>query len=247
MRTLMITITAMGTTTATGTTRPMSDAAIALKLQSWFSPAFPIGAFSYSHGLEAAIEAGDVTNRESMEAWLETLLTAGSAKVDAQFFAGAHRAAPDAAAAASLAQEAAAWVPTAELLLEAEHQGDAFLATVRAAWPAPALDAFADALTARPHIAVAAGFAAGAHQTPLNLALPLFLQAFVANVISAGVRLIPLGQTDGQKATAALENNVSQTAVAALQAEADALWTTTPAHDIYSMLHETQYARIFRS
>ena len=65
---------------------------------------------------------------------LETLLTAGSARVDAQFFAAAHRAAPDAAAAASLAQEAAAWVPTAELLLEAEHQGDAFLATVRR-WP----------------------------------------------------------------------------------------------------------------
>lgn len=241
----MATITA--TTTTTITVMTTTDAAAALKLQSWFSPAFPIGAFSYSHGLEPAIEAGTVHDLATLTGWTETLLAHGSARIDARFFASGWRAAPDAAAAADLATEASAWLPTAELALEAEHQGDAFLSTVAAAWPDPALDALREALTGRPPLAVAAGFAAGVHGAPLQTALPLFLQAFVANVISAGVRLIPLGQTDGQRATAALEATVTASSVAALDAGSDDLWTATPAHDVYSMRHETQYARIFRS
>lgn len=226
----------------------MTDVAAALKLQSWLSPAFPIGAFSYSHGLEPAIEAGVVRDRASMTAWIEALLTHGSGRIDAHFFAAAWRAAPDAAAAAALADEARAWTPTAELAMEAELQGDAFLKTVVAAWPDPALDALAAAALGRPPLAVAAGFAAGAHGAPLDLAVPLYLQAFVANLISAGVRLIPLGQTDGQKATAALEPAVASAAAAALAPDAaNDLWTATPAHEIASMAHETQYARIFRS
>lgn len=232
----------------TTTITTMTETQTALRLQSWFSPAFPIGAFSYSHGLEPAIEGGIVRDRASLVAWLETLLADGSARIDARFFAAGWRAAPDATAAAALAPEAAAWIPTAELLLESEHQGDAFLSTVRSGWPAPPLDAFAEALDGRPTLGLAAGFAAGVHGAPLGLALPLYLQAFVANVVSAGVRLVPLGQTDGQKAVAALEAAVSRAAAAAIADEAmDGLWTATPAHDIHSMRHETQYARIFRS
>ncbi len=229
------------------TTTAMTDGLTALRLQSWFSPAFPIGAFSYSHGLEPAIEAGVVTDRATMTAWIEGLLAFGSARIDARFFAAAWRAAPDAAAAADLAEEASAWIPTAELALEAEHQGDAFLRTVAAAWPAPALKEFQDALQARPPLPVAAGFAAGVHKASLEDALPLYLQAFAANIVSAGVRLIPLGQTDGQLATAALEPAVASAAADAIASGLDDLWTATPAHEIAAMRHETQYARIFRS
>ena len=236
-------------TTATGITATvMIDANIALRLQSWFSPAFPIGAFSYSHGLEPAIEAGVVKDRESLIQWVGTLLTLGSGRIDARFFRASWRSAPDVGQAAALAAEAAAWVPTAELLHEAERQGDAFLATVEAAWPHPATQAFRAALPDRPVLSVAAGFVAGAHGAPLDLALPLYLQAFAANVISAGVRLVPLGQTDGQRATAALERTVAQAAHDAIAGDdLDDLWTATPGHDIHSMRHETQYARIFRS
>jgi len=235
--------------TATAIITIMIDVQTALKLQSWFSPAFPVGAFSYSHGLEPAIDAGVVKDRETLIAWLETLLASGSGRIDARFFAAGWRTAPDADAAAALSAEAAAWVPTAELLLEAERQGEAFLRTVNAGWPHPALDALESALTGRPIFSVAAGLAAAAHGAPLDLALPLFLQAFAANVVSAGVRLIPLGQTDGQIATARLESAVAAAASAALADDGglDDLWTATPAHDIYSMRHETQYARIFRS
>lgn len=225
----------------------MTDGLTALRLQSWFSPAFPIGAFSYSHGLEPAIEAGVVSDRARLTAWISGLLAFGSARIDARFFAAAWRAAPDAAAAAGLAEEASAWIPTAELALEAEHQGDAFLRTAAAAWPAPALAALQDAMTVRPPLPVVAGFVAGVHGAALEVALPLYLQAFAANIISAGVRLIPLGQTDGQLATAALEPAVAAAAAAAIAGGPDDLWTATPAHEIAAMLHETQYARIFRS
>lgn len=224
------------------------DVQSALKLQSWLSPAFPIGAFSYSHGLEPAIDTGVVADRAQLTAWVQTLLSKGSGRIDAWFFAAACRAAPDAAAAAALGAEALAWSATSELAMEAELQGDAFLKTVEAAWPDPALGAFRSAVGRRPPLSVAAGFTAGVHGAPLALALPLYLQAFAANLISAGVRLIPLGQTDGQLATAALEIEIAQAAEAALEATAlEDLWTATPAHEISSMRHETQYARIFRS
>ena len=235
------------TTMTTPTAIPMTEVATILRLQSWFSPAFPIGAFSYSHGLETAIEAGAVHDRATLAAWVEHLLTAGSGRTDGAFFAAAWRAMPDVGAVAALADEAAAWIPTAELMTEARHQGDAFLSTARAACPDARLDALAAALSARPVISVAAGAVAAAHGAPLDLALPLFLQAFAANVISAGVRLVPLGQTDGQRAIAGLEPVVAEAARIAAATTPDALWTATPAHEIYSMRHETQYTRIFRS
>ena len=226
----------------------MTDVAAALKLQSWLSPAFPIGAFSYSHGLEPAIDAGVVHDRPSLVRWIETLLTSGSGRIDARHFVSAWRAAPDPLAAAAIAEEASAWLPTAELAQEAELQGDAFLKTVESAWPHPAIAPFQAALSNRPPLSVAAGYVSGVHGIALDLALPLYLQAFAANVISAGVRLVPLGQTDGQRATADLETAVLAAAASARQDRGEAdYWTTTPAHDISSMRHETQYARIFRS
>ncbi len=124
------------------TTIGMTDVATALRLQSWFSPAFPIGGFSYSHGLEPAIDRGVVKDRAGLVAWLETLLRQGSARIDARFFAAAWRKSSDVDAATELAAEASAWLPTAELAQEAELQGDAFLSTVAAAWPHPAINAF---------------------------------------------------------------------------------------------------------
>ena len=234
------------TITHTAIPTVMTDVAAALKLQSWLSPAFPIGAFSYSHGLEPLIDQGRVTDRAGLVAWLETVLKQGSARVDARHFVASHRAAPDADAAVALNAEARAWLPTAELAQESELQGGAFLNTVLAAWPTDAIEAFAAGLDDRPTLPVAAGFVAGAHNVSLELAAALFLQAFAANVISAGVRLIPLGQTDGQLATAALEPVIAKAAAEAI-ATPDDLWTATPAHETASMSHETQYARIFRS
>ena len=98
-----------------------------LRLQAWFSPAFPVGGFAYSHGLEAAVEAGTVHDRQSLADWTEWLVLHGAGQLDGVFFAAAHRAAPDAVAAAALADEVRAWTGTAEFALESERQGEAFL------------------------------------------------------------------------------------------------------------------------
>jgi urease accessory protein len=223
----------------------MIDAQTLLKLQTWFSPAFPIGAFSYSHGLEAAIEAGDVFDRSTLTKWLQDLLLIGSGRTEAAFFKSAHGLANYPVLAAALASEAAAWSPTAELTLESDMQGEAFLKTISSVWPKAEIINFQNELKIRPPLPVAAGFVAGVHSAPLEVALSLYLQAFIANIVSAGVRLVPLGQTDGQHTIASLERSIAD-AVEGVD-DIESLWTATPMLDVHSMKHETQYTRIFRS
>jgi urease accessory protein len=223
----------------------MIDAQTLLKLQTWFSPAFPIGAFSYSHGLEAAIEAGDVFDRSTLTKWLQDLLLIGSGRTEAAFFKSAHGLANYPVLAAALASEAAAWSPTAELTLESDMQGEAFLKTIASVWPKAEIINFQNKLKIRPPLPVAAGFVAGVHSAPLEVALSLYLQAFIANIVSAGVRLVPLGQTDGQHTIASLERSIAD-AVEGVD-DIESLWTATPMLDVHSMKHETQYTRIFRS
>ena len=207
-----------------------------LKLQTWLSPAFPVGAFSYSHGLEWAVEAALVTDRASLVGWIEALLTHGTGRVDAMLFAAAWRA--DGAALHQLAELAAAFRGTRELALETAQQGEAFARSVGVGWGA------APPAAAYP---VAVGGAARAHGVSLETALPLFVQAFAANLVSAGVRLVPLGQSDGLRALAALEDAVRAAAQDALTAPLDDLGAASPMLDWCSMKHETQYTRLFRS
>jgi urease accessory protein len=150
----------------------------------------------------------------------------------------------------AVAELAAAMRPTAELALEASQQGVAFLVAVRKAWPHPLLDRLAANLRAAgivPMLPVAAGMACAAHGITLGNTLPLFLHAGVANLINAAVRLVPLGQTDGQMALAALESAIAETAAEALGASLSDIGSAAFMIDIASMRHETQYTRLFRS
>jgi urease accessory protein len=163
--------------------------------------------------------------------------------------AHAHRAAADCdnAAMRAVAELAAAFVPSKERHLETMGQGRAFLETTRAAWPAPALDrlyALAQDAIALP---VAVGVACAGHGVPLVPALHAYLHGFAANLVSAGVRLVPLGQTDGQRVLAALEEVVAATAQRALLTALDDLGGAALRADLASMRHETQYTRLFRS
>ena len=165
----------------------MSDLAAIQTLAAWLSPAYPVGAFAYSHGLETAVSDGIIRDRSSFCAWLEDLLTHGAGRTDAILLAHAFRAPED----EGLADLAAALQPSAERLLEAEKQGAAFAETTAAAWSGQG--------TAAPY-PVAIGHAAAARDLPLDQTIALYLQAFASNLISAGIRLIPIGQTDGQPA-----------------------------------------------
>ncbi len=233
-RTTIITATAMTTTT--------TDAAL-YRLMTWLSPAYPIGAYSYSHGIEYAVEAGLVRDRGTLVEWIAHAVGHGAGLSDAALLAAAWRG-DDRDAVGPLAN---AWRGGGEMALEARAQGAAFLAATRAAWPHPALDELALRHRGEAMLPVAVGVAASAYGVPLDATLTAYLHAFAGNLVSAGVRLIPLGQTEGQRAIAALEPAIAEAARAARDTPLDEIGTASPMIDWCSMRHETQYTRLFRS
>jgi urease accessory protein len=223
-----------------------------LRLQSWLSPAFPTGAYSYSHGLEWAVEAGYVSDRPSLVDWLEADLCHGSGRNEAIFFSEAWRCTveDDRAQLFEIAELAAAYRGTSEFALESSQQAAACLATLRQVWSDPILDWLSDILHQRevqPALAVVLGIRSAAQGLPECLAGPAFLQSYIANLVTAGVRLIPLGQTDGQRAIAELEEAVLAAGARARAATIDDLGSAGFMVDLASMAHETQYTRLFRS
>lgn len=228
----------------------MTEGAALYRLLSWLSPAYPIGAFSYSHGLEYAIEERLVRDRDSLTAWIAGVLANGAGRVDGALFAAAWRAVDtdDEGALDAVAELAAAWRGTSEMALESRQQGSSFATITRTAWP----DARLDALLARHDgeiaLPVAVAVAAAWHGIALSAALTGYLHAFAANLVSAAVRAIPLGQTDGQCALAGLEADVAAACARAIaQHPLDEVGSATPLVDWCSMRHETQYTRLFRS
>jgi urease accessory protein len=223
------------------------DSAGLYRLLAWLSPAYPIGAFSYSSGIEWAVEAGDITDAAALYSWLAVTIAEGGGFCDAVFFVHAYRAAAERneAALRSVADLAVAFAPSKERHLETTAQGRAFLEVTRAAWPASALEI----LDAVPDVAlpVAVAVASAAHHVPLAIALEGYIQAMAANLVSAGIRLVPLGQTDGQCILAALEPVVLATAARALATPLEHVGGIAFRADLAAMHHETQYTRLFRS
>lgn len=256
------------------------------RLLTWSSPGYPTGAFSYSHGLEWAVETGDVADLQGLLDYITAVLERGGGWVDAVLFAHAWRAtrgagsmdahaAPDsldepvtpamlnslagsrpsatAAATAELdeiAELAAAFRGSSETALESRQQGASFLDVTRKAWPHPTLDAFAarQAETATPIAhCVAVAVTCAAHEVALSPALHSYLHAVAANLVSAGARLIPLGQTQAQIAIARLSPIITNIVARALATSLDDLGTAAPAIELCSLRHETQYTRLFRS
>ncbi|UPK07852.1 urease accessory protein UreF [Bradyrhizobium sp. 170] len=225
------------------------EAAALYRLMTWLSPSFPVGAFSYSSGIEWAVEAGDITDAASLRDWLAAMLGDGSGFCDAVFLAQVHRAASaqDDVALREIAELAAALVPSRERQLETSTQGRAFIEIARSAWACDGLDGMVAACGRSMVYPVAVGLVSAGHAVPLEPALHAFLHAVVSNWISAGARLVPLGQTDSQRILAGLEADVAATAKRALEASLDDLGSATFRADLASLRHETQYTRLFRS
>jgi urease accessory protein len=219
------------------------------RLMTWLSPAFPVGAFSYSSGIEWAVEAGDVGDAASLCSWLGSMLADGPGFCDGVFLACAHRAASsdDDAQLREIAELASAFVPSRERQLETSAQGRAFIDIARAAWNCASLDRLTSSCGGTIVYPVAVGLVSAAHAIPLASTIHAFLHAVTSNWISAGARLVPLGQTDSQRVLAQLEPTVAATARRALAASLDDLGSANFRADLASMRHETQYTRLFRS
>ncbi|WP_081536136.1 urease accessory protein UreF [Rhodovulum sp. P5] len=214
----------------------MTPDAQVLKLAQWLSPAYPVGAFTYSHGLEWAVEAGQLRDAAALQDWLADVLEHGSGRCDVIFLAAAYRADP--AALAGIDAEARAFQPSAERLLETTGQGAAFAQITAEVW--------GDDLPGFTY-PVALGRAARLQDVPLALTAKMYLHAFTSNLVSAGIRLIPIGQTDGQRVLTALTPLCESIAERAIGQGLDDLASSAFMADICSMKHETQYSRLFRS
>jgi urease accessory protein len=225
------------------------EAAALYRLMTWLSPAFPVGAFSYSSGIEWAVEAGDIADAASLKDWLASMLADGPGFCDGVFLAHAHRAASigDDIALREVAELAAAFVPSRERQLETSSQGRAFIDIARSAWNCDGLERMIAACEGSIVYPVAVGIVSSAHAIPLAPTMHALFHALTSNWISAGARLVPLGQTDSQRVLAALEPVVVATAGRALQASLDDLGSATFRADLAGLRHETQYTRLFRS
>ena len=210
------------------------DPTALLSLVQWLSPAFPTGAFAYSHGLEQAVAVGEVRSEADLADWLSDILAHGAGWNDAVLLACALRG----EAVAPLADLARALAGSAERLRETEEQGAAF-ARARAEMTGVA----AEALPLPLSVAVAARDLA----LPPEQVIALFLHSFAANLTSAGVRFIPLGQSAGQRVLAALHPLIVDLAARAVPATRADLAQSAFRAELQAAAHETLDVRIFKT
>jgi urease accessory protein len=220
----------------------MTEPAAVQRLLTWLSPAFPVGSFAWSQGLETAIADGRVKIAADLKDWIGGALAHGGLRTDAIILAHAHRATADAAQLQDLADLALALTAASERHMETSLTGEAFAIAARA-WPS---DIFARLPDPCPY-PVAVGAIAGAHAIGLTETLLAYLTAAAHAQVSVAVRLVPLGQTAGLQVMAALEPAIAALAETAATATLDDIGGIAYAADIAQMRHETIGIRVFRS
>lgn len=206
-------------------------------LNQWLSPSFPLGAFSYSHGLEWAVKNGDVLDAASLKQWIFANLTNGAGRNDAILTAHAYRA-DRTEKLLEIDQLAQAFAASKERLLESTNLGKAFAKTLSNIW-GDEIEAIS--------FPVVLGAAAKIHKLDLSMTMAVYLQSFAANLVACAQRLIPLGQTDGQRIIAELAPDIEKLAQTCLNNSLDDLGGCVFRADMASMQHENQRVRIFRS
>lgn len=206
-----------------------------LLLAQWLSPAFPIGSFAYSQGMESAMAAAELRDSATLARWIDPVLAHGSGRADAILIAHARQPGADIAHLDALAR---ALAPSAERLAETLDQGAAFGRMIAAA-------------TGQPQPPLPYPLAVGLATRPLKVAtqevLALWLHGLAAMLVSAATRFLPLGQTEGQRLLAALAPRIVTLAARFAAAPLDEIHSATPRADLAAMQHETLQPRIFRT
>ncbi len=213
-----------------------------LRLLAWLSPAFPTGGYAWSHGMEWAVDVNDVHDGPSLLSWVSGVLRFGAGRNDAILTRNAHSATDSPAFLSEIVEISRASAATRERYAETVGQGNAFRLAA-ASWNPGVLNAIEGDLP----YPVAVGALAGANGISGDDAVLGVLQAFAANLISAAVRLVPLGQSTGLAVLAALEPVITAVAEETRHATLDDLGGACFRSDIASLRHETQYTRLFRS
>lgn len=212
----------------------MTDSGL-LALTQWLSPAFPVGGFAYSHGLEYAISTGGVADAAALEVWLTDVIAQGAGRADAILLCAAMAADANWSALDALGR---ALAPSRERLAETLAQGDAFTQAT------DALNGTAYTATTLP---IAVGRAARGLDVPPAQVAALYLQSFASNLVAGAVRFVPLGQSDGQAVLAALHPLILEVGEHAAQASVEDIASAVPGGDLAAMAHETMDVRIFKT
>lgn len=202
-------------------------------LQAWFSPAFPTGAFSYSHGLEAAIQHGLVSDKDSLTRWISCLLTSGSGWNDGLFLKAAYEGISD------VNSLCLALCSSKERYQEIIELGKSFSRAVNGSYGAELAQGLA--------YPVAVGMAARRRNIDIKLTTQSYLQAFAASLISVGVRIIPIGQQAGQDCLVTLCRIIEQVNNKLDVAGLEQLGSASFMSEIMSMMHEKSNPRIYRT
>ena len=205
-----------------------------ITVMQWLSPAFPIGGFAYSHGLEWAINKGYVSNREELQKWISDLLEYGSLKNDAILIKLVLKGSDP----KEINEIAIALCPANERLSETQLQGGAFCKIMREVWSLEI-----DDLT----LPIALALAAKNESIDQNLVVPAYLHSFCSNLISVAMRLIPIGQTDGQKTLRELSPLISDSVRAVAKSDKDDLGSACFLSDVSAMQHEYLQPRVFKT
>ena len=200
----------------------------------WMSPAFPIGAFAYSHGLEWAIDKDHVSNGEKLQKWITDLLEYGSLRTDAIFISLILRGHD----VRKMNELSMALCPAGERLLETKLQGSAFAKVIEDVWQQDIGEL---------SLPIAVALAAKNQSIEQDLILPAYLHAFCSNLISAAIRLIPIGQTEGQRIMLELYTIISDLVQTASESEIDDLNSACFFSDVSAMEHEYLQPRIFKT
>jgi urease accessory protein len=232
----------MTTITITAMTTMDIDGRSLIRLMTWLSPAFPVGAFAYSSGLEQAVHDGLVRNAGELLAWLETLLASGTWWNDAVIAAEAWHAHDDPARLAHVTELTDALAGSAERHLEIMAQGEAFAAAA-GSWPHPVHEILGE----RTPYAVAVGALAAAQDVPRDKTIAAFLHALASQAVSAAIRLGVLGQRQAVGILAALEPVILEVSGRACGSTLDDLGNAAVIADLAAIRHETQHSRLFRS
>ena len=205
-----------------------------ITVMQWLSPAFPIGGFAYSHGLEWAINKGHVGNREELQKWISDLLEYGSLKNDAILI----KLVLQGSDPREINELAMALCPASERLSETQLQGGAFCKIMRDVWSLEIND-----LT----LPIALALAAKNESIDQNLVLPAYLHSFCSNLISVAMRLIPIGQTDGQKTLRELSPLILDSVRSVAEVAIDDLGSNCFLSDVSAMQHEYLQSRVFKT
>lgn len=202
-------------------------------LQNWFSPVFPIGAFSYSHGLEMAIQDGCIMDQDSLYDWISSLLSHGTGRNDAIMIKSAHEGLPE------LNELCLALSASKERYQETTELGHAFCRVFNASYDGNLAEGLA--------YPVAVGMASRTLGLNVKLTIQSYLQAFASNLISVGIRTIPIGQQSGQDCLLRLYPVIEDVATSSIGATLDDIGGAVFLGDLMAMKHENITPRIYRS